>query len=83
VTYVKKWVLKSFRRYFNARNRRWRRVNFRKWTQWCTYKCTSFIWLWFRWRFSWFWVTSLYCLRTINDIVRFTLYSCICDMKYL
>jgi hypothetical protein len=22
VTYVKKWVLKSFRRYFNARNRR-------------------------------------------------------------
>jgi transposase-like protein len=23
------------------------------------------------------------CLRTINDILRFTLYSCICDMKYL
>jgi hypothetical protein len=23
------------------------------------------------------------CLRTINDILCFTLYSCICDMKYL
>jgi hypothetical protein len=83
---LKKWVWKSFRRYLNARNRRSRIVNFRKWTQWCTkkdYKCTSFVWLWFRCRFCWFWVTSLYCLRTMNDILHFTLYSCICDMKYL
>jgi hypothetical protein len=86
VTCKKKWISKSFWRYFNTRNRRSRRVNFRKWTQCCTrrdYKCTSFIWLWFRLRFCWFWVTSLYCLRTMNDILCFTLYSCICGMKYL
>jgi hypothetical protein len=39
--------------------------------------------LWLRWRFSWFWVTSSYCARTVNDILRFMLFSCICDMKYL
>jgi hypothetical protein len=73
-------VSKSFWRYFNARNRWSRRDNFRKWTQWCTrrdYKCTSFIWLWFRWRFCWFWATSLYCFHTMNDILCFTLYFCI------
>jgi hypothetical protein len=33
--------------------------------------------LWFRWRFCWFWVTSLCCLLTMNDILCFTFYSCV------